>query len=434
MKGSSTSASPEDGRREATVQLGSGRGQAAVPRDRRTLGQTNTLLERGVDLERLRGDRLRKVQAEMRARDVGALLLTDPINIRYVTGVSVMPLWSATNLAHYVLVPAEGSPVVFEYARAKFRAEEFFSDVRNAHYWQARFAEGLAAERSAEWGAEIKDTLTGWGVADAKLGVDSLDYHGFSALLGLGIRLTDADDPVEAARVIKTADEIELLKQSAAVSEAAMFDLEHAIRPGVSEHELLGVFYHKMLALGGEHCFSRLLSTGHKTNPWFHEAGSRLVRPGDLVAFDTDMMGPEGYVCDISRTFLCGDRPTPAQKEAYKVAYEFNQELAGLLRPGLGYAELAEDLPEYPDAYREQRYTFVLHGVGTDDEPPFFPYPDDPGAVKLDGGFKENMVVSVEFYAGKVGGQDGVKLEDEVLITADGPVMLSLYPYEDKLL
>jgi Xaa-Pro aminopeptidase len=130
---------------------------------------------------------------------------------------------------------------------------------------------------------------------------------------------------------------------------------------------------------------------------------------------------------------LCGDKPTPAQKEAYRVAYEFNQELAGLLRPGLGYAELADNLPEYPDAYREQRYSFVLHGVGTDDEPPFLPYPDEPGAVKLDGEFRENMVVSVEFYAGKVGQQDGVKLEDEVLITADGPVMLSLYPYEDKL-
>ena len=199
MTGSSTSASREADRRAAPTQLGTGRGQATVSRDRRTLGQTNTLLERGVDLQRLRGDRLRKVQTEMRARDVGALLLTDPINIRYATGVSVMPLWSATNLAHYVLVPAEGSPVVFEYARAKFRAEEFFSDVRNAHYWQARFAEGMAAERSGEWGAEIKDALTGWGVGDARLGVDCLDYHGFSALQGLGIRLTDADDPVPRA-------------------------------------------------------------------------------------------------------------------------------------------------------------------------------------------------------------------------------------------
>ncbi len=409
-------------------------GRPAIPRDRRTLGQTNTLLERGVDLERLRRDRLRKVQTEMRVRDVGALLLTDPINIRYVTGVSVMPLWSATNLAHYVLAPAEGSPVVFEFARAKFRAEEFFSDVRNAHYWQARFADQMAAERSSEWAAEIKDVLKQWGVNDARLGVDCLDYHGFSALQGQGLCLTDADDPIEAARVIKTPDEIGLLKQSAAVCEAALYDLEQAVRPGVSEHELLGVFYHKMLALGGEHCFSRLLSTGHKTNPWFHEAGSKLVRPGDLVAFDTDMTGPEGYVCDISRTFLCGEKATPAQKEAYRAAYEFTQELASLLQPGLSYAELAEDLPEYPDAYKTQRYSFVLHGVGTDDEPPFFPYPDDPGAVKLDGEFRENMVVSVEFYAGRVGEQDGVKLEDEVWITKDGPVMLSLYPYEMRLL
>jgi hypothetical protein len=103
--------SREADRKAATVRLENSGGRAEVPRDRRTLGQTNTLLERGVDLERLRGNRLRKVQAEMRARDVATLLLTDPINIRYVTGISVMPLWSATNLAHYVLVPAEGGRI-----------------------------------------------------------------------------------------------------------------------------------------------------------------------------------------------------------------------------------------------------------------------------------------------------------------------------------
>src|SRR3712207_9435089 len=99
MAGSSTPTSRERDRRPDAMQIEKGTGRrTTVPRDRRTLGQTNTLLERGVDLERLRGDRLRKVQAEMRARDVGALLLTDPINIRYVTGVSVMPLWSATKI------------------------------------------------------------------------------------------------------------------------------------------------------------------------------------------------------------------------------------------------------------------------------------------------------------------------------------------------
>lgn len=408
--------------------------RATARRDRRTLGQTGTLLERGVDFERLRRERLEKVQAGMRSRGIGALLLTDTMNIRYTTGVSVMPIWTATNLAHYVLVPAEGSPVVFEMARAKFRAEEFFPDVRNAYHWQARFAEQMAPERSAEWAKEIKSVLEDWGVAGAWLGVDCLDYHGFTALQGQELRLADADEPMEAARVIKTLDEIELMRQSAAVCEAALYDLEQAIRPGVSEHELLGVFQQKLISLGGEHCFTRLLSTGHKTNPWFHEAGSKLVRPGDLVAFDTDATGPEGYICDTSRTFLCGDKPTPTQRDAYKAAYDFVQELASKLRPGLSYGELLEDLPDYPSAYKEQRYPFVLHGVGTDDEPPFLAFPDEPGAERLEGGFRENMVVSVEFYAGAVGGQDGVKLEDEVWISAGGPVMLSLYPYEEKLL
>lgn len=408
--------------------------RVATQKDRRTLGQTATLLERGVDFERLRRERLYKVQAEMRSRDIGALLLTDTINIRYVTGVSVMPLWTATNLGHYVLIPAEGSPVIFEMAQAKFRAEEFFADVRNAYHWQARFAEQMAPERSGQWAAEIASELAKWGVSGSELGVDRLDYHGFSALQEQGLSLTDADEPLEAARVIKTLDEIELIRQSAAVCEAALYDLEAAIRPGVSEHELLGVFYHKMLSLGGEHCFSRLLSTGHKTNPWFQEAGSKLVRPGDLVAFDTDMTGPEGYVCDVSRTFLCGDRATPEQREAYKAAHEFIQEVAARLRPGLGYRELLNDLPEYPAAYDEQRYSFVLHGIGTDDEPPFIPFPGTPEATELEGEFKENMVISVEFYAGKVGEQHGVKLEDEVWISPDGPMMLSLYPFEERLL
>lgn len=403
-------------------------------RDKRVLGQTNSLLEVGVDFNRLRRERLAKVQREMARRDIGALLLTDIINIRYTTGISVMPLWTAVNLAHYVLVPVEGDPVIFEYSLAQFRVDPVWPGSRPAHFWQARFADQMAAERSREWAAEIKDVLQSWGVAGAKLGIDCLDYHGFTALQQQGLRLTDADEPMEAARIIKTMDEIELMRQACAVAEAALYDLEQAIRPGVTENELMGVFWHKMLALGGEYCFTRLLASGYKTNPWFHEAGSKMVRPGDLVGIDTDMIGPEGYACDISRTFLCGDQATPAQKEAYRVAYEFVQGTIELCKVGTSYAELAANIPAYPAAYKEQRYLVVLHGIGTDDEPPFIPYPDQEANVMPEGEFRENMVVSVEFYAGKVGEQDGVKLEDEVWLTADGPVVLSLYPYEQKLL
>jgi Xaa-Pro aminopeptidase len=402
--------------------------------DRRVLGQTNTLLERGIDFERLRRDRLEKIQRAMVERDIGALLLTDIINIRYASGVSVMPLWTAVNLAHYVLVPVEGSPMIFEYGLAQFRADLYWSQVRPAHYWQARFVDQFANEQSGEWAAEIKDVLQEWGLAGARVGIDVLDYHGFTALGQQGLTLTDADAAMEAARSIKTMDEIDLMRQSAAITEAALHDLEQAIHPGVTENELLATFWHRLLAFGGEWCFTRLLASGHKTNPWFHEAGSKMVRPGDLVAIDTDVMGIEGYVCDISRTFLCGERATPVQKEAYKVAHDYVQSVVELCRVGMGYRELAEKSPQLPADYVAQRYPVILHGVGTDDEPPFIPYADQSDYVMPQGEFRENMVVSVECYAGKPGEQDGVKLEDEVWITAEGPVVISLYPYDRKLL
>jgi Xaa-Pro aminopeptidase len=405
-----------------------------LKRDRRVLGQTNTLQETGVDFNRLRRDRLAKVQQAMAAQDLGALVLTDLMNIRYTTGISIMPLWTATNLAHYTLVPATGDPIIFEYTLAKFRVEGVWPGARPARVWQARFADQMASELSDEWAAEIKDVLRELGLDGGRVGVDGLDYYGFSALQKQGLRLADADEPIEAARTIKTSDEIELMRQSAAVAEAALWDLEQAIRPGITENELLAIFWHRMLALGGEHCFTRLLASGYKTNPWFHEAGSKMVRPGDLVGIDTDMIGPEGYACDISRTFLCGERANPTQREAYRVAHDFIQATAELLVPGRSYEEFVNCLPKFPDEYDAQKYSTVVHGIGTDDEPPFIPFPNGTWKVMPQGEFRENMVVSVEFYAGKVGEQDGVKLEDEVWITAEGPVVISLYPYEEALL
>lgn len=403
-------------------------------RDKRVLGQSNTLLEQVVDFNRLRRERLAKVQREMAARDIGALVLTDLMNIRYTTGISIMPLWTATNLAHYTLVPVEGDPAIFEYGLAQFRVEPFWPGVRPARFWQHRFADALAPEKSDEWAAEIKDVLHGWGVAGSKIAIDCLDFYGFNALQRQKLHLTDADEPIEAARIIKTADEIELMRQSATVAEVALYDLEQAIRPGITENELLAVFWHRMLALGGEHCFTRLLASGYKTNPWFHEAGSKMVRPGDLVGIDTDMVGPEGYACDISRTFLCGEKSTPVQREAYQIAHDYIQSTIELIQPGVSYHEFVSALTPLPEAYRAQQYTTVVHGIGTDDEPPFIPFPGGTWRLMPEGEFRENMVVSVECYAGKVGEQDGVKLEDEVWITPEGPVVISLYPYESKLL
>ena len=387
-----------------------------------------------IDSARLRLGRLAKVQREMAARQIGALVLTDIVNIRYCTGVAVMPLWTAVNLAHYVIVPVSGDPVIFEYGGAEFRQRAFWPDVRPSMFWQARVTDSDSPGKAAAWAKQVRDVVAERGLAGERIGIDVLDFNGYAALQALGLALTDADRAMSAARIVKLPDEVELMRRSCAVAEAALRDMEQAIRPGITENELLATFWHRVLALGGEHCFTRLIVSGHKTNPWFHEADDKQVEIGELVAIDTDMIGPEGYVADFSRTFLCGEAPSAAQKEAYRVAHDFVLGCASLIRPGLAFSDFVARCPALPEAYREQAYGVIIHGIGVDDESPNIPMPGDPYTEMPEGEFQENMVLAVECYAGKVGARDGVKLEDEVWVSAGGPVVLSRYPFDAKLL
>ena len=390
--------------------------------------------EWGVDLPKLRLDRLEKLQREMTLRGVGAVLLTNPVNIRYATGISVMPIWTAINFARYTLVPARGEPAHFEYSKSLFIAREILPSAQAAKAWQYRFSQHEVDKISKSWAGDIKARMESWGIAKEKLGFDALDFYGVRALEAAGLILADADEAIVAAKLIKTKDEIKLLQASCTVAEAALLDLEQAIRPGVTEQELFGVFWHKMQALGGEHSSTRLLSAGQRTNPWFYEVSPNIIRNGDLIGIDTDMTGPEGYLCDISRTFMCGDRADQEQREAYRVAYDFIQGVIELCRPGVEYAEIVAKSPDVAEAYHRQGYSCMIHGSGYDDEPPYLPLKFQRGALIPRGHIQENMVLSVEFYAGKVGGYSGVKLEEQILVTARGPELMSKYPYEARLL
>jgi Xaa-Pro aminopeptidase len=301
-------------------------------------------------------------------------------------------------------------------------------------FWQARVTDSDSPGKAAAWASQIHAVLTERGLAGERIGIDTLDFNGYAALQARGLRLTDADRAMSAARIIKLPAEVELMRASCQVAEAALHEMEDAIRPGIRENELLAVYWHGLLARGGEHCFTRLLVSGPKTNPWLHEADDKKVEPGELVAIDTDTIGPEGYVADFSRTFLCGERASAAQQEAYRVAHDFVRGCCEIIRPGLAFSEFVARCPRIPPAYREQAYGVIVHGIGVDDESPNIPLPGDPYTEMPDGEFRENMVLAVECYAGKVGARDGVKLEDEVWVTANGPVVLSDYPYDSRLL
>jgi Xaa-Pro dipeptidase len=388
-----------------------------------------------IDFARLRAGRLERLRAMMRRHGLPLCLFFNPANIRYATGTDVMGVWTAGTLARYCFVPAEGAPVLFEYKGSIHVSQRLVRDVRPAFTWQ--FGGASAPDKAREWARSVRGVMRELGCERERLAVDKCDTFGFLALQAEGIELADPGPATVDAREVKTPEEVELFKVNGGIGDAMLSAFEAAIRPGVREYELLAVLTDTLLRHHGEFLFTRLVASGTNTNPWMSEAHDKLVMPGDLVGIDTDANGYEGYVIDVSRTFLCGDTATPEQKEAYRVAYDCVTGMLELVRPGMTFAEFAEKAPRLPEAYGAQRYPAMVHQAGLEDEGPSIPYPDDdrgPRRIMPERELKENMVLCLECYAGKVGAPFGVKLEDQVLVTRDGAALLCTYPYDAKLL
>jgi Xaa-Pro aminopeptidase len=211
--------------------------------------------------------------------------------------------------------------------------------------------------------------------------------------------------------------------------------MRESLRPGVSERQLLALLQETNVEHGGHWSEYEIVVSGPRTNPWLDEASLRLIEEGDFVAFDTGMVGPGGYCADISRTFHCGPAaPTAAQRNLYRLAFEELQHNIALLRPGMSYREFSDRSWMPPAPYDRQRYPVLAHGVGMCDEHPMIVQPKQWAAEGIDGAFEPGMVISVESYIGAPGGAEGVKLEDQVLITAEGCEALSRFPFEEGLL
>ena len=386
-----------------------------------------------IDMPALRANRLARLQAAMRAHDIPVCLFFNPANIRYATGTDVMGVWTAVTLARYCVLAADHAPILFEYKNSMHDSQKLVRDVRPAISWQYAGTLGLA--RARRFAQSVKDAMAELGCAGAPLAVDKLDGFGFQALTELGIRITDPSPATVDAREIKTPEEVQLMILNGAIADTMFAEFEEAIRPGVREYELLAVLGDTLLRQHGEFLFTRLVASGTNTNPWMSEAHDKLVQPGDLVGIDTDANGYEGYVLDVSRTFLCGDEGTPAQKEAYRIAYDCVNEMRELMKPGMTFEEFSYAAPKLPDGYIANRYGSMVHQAGLEDEGPSIPYPQDlredsPGERVI----RENMVFCLECYAGRDGEAFGVKLEDQVLVTKTGALALNTYPFERKLL
>jgi Xaa-Pro aminopeptidase len=389
-----------------------------------------------IDGDALRRGRLARLRRFMADGGYAALVLFDPYNQRYATGSRNMFGYFLRNSSRYFFVPTEGPVILFEYPQS-YHVSTRLDTVAEARpsklVWSS--VSGRDNETATAFAAEIADLVKQCGRGETKIGLDRCSLSQALALQRHGCAVVDCQQEILAVRAVKTAEEIKCLQASMAGAEAAVAAVREAIRPGVSEIELFSAFYGEVIRQGGEFIETRLLTSGQRTNPWFSEASGRKVRPGELVALDTDTIGCYGYYSDFSRTFHCGPgKPSGEQKMLYQMAYDHVMHNIELIRPGTSFREIADKAWRIPDRFVEQRYTSVMHGVGMHGETPFIAHAMDFAAFGRDGVLEPGMVLSVESYIGETGGREGVKLEEEVLVTNSGAELISRFPFEDDLL
>ncbi|OHV90507.1 M24 family metallopeptidase [Mesorhizobium sp. ORS 3428] len=389
------------------------------------------------DLPAMRQYRLERIRAELKRRDYAGALLYDPVNIRYATDSTNMQLWVAHNPTRYCFVATEGPVVLFDYFSCEHLSDHagIVDEVRPAVSWTYLYSGELTDRKVRRWAAGIAELVAEHGGGNRRIAVDHINPEGVAELARRGINVGNGEAVMENARLIKSPDEILAMRRAMVACEAAMVEMEAALKPGISENELWAELHRGNIARGGEWIETRLLSSGPRTNPWFQECSSRVVEDGDLVAFDTDLIGPYGFCADLSRTWLCGDgTPSNEQRDLFRIAADQIAHNTELMRPGISFRDLVERSAVPPGDCFPARYGVLYHGAGLADEYPTLPHASDWTDDTPDGVLEPGMVLCVESYIGRLGGREGVKIEEQILITAAGNEKLSIYPLDDRLL
>lgn len=383
-----------------------------------------------IDFGRLQAYRMERIRASLKKSGASLCVLVSPISLRYAVDYRAYALFQSHIPTTYVFIPVEG-PVILHGAYGPPPSVDEVREARPISFFDGGDELPEGARLLAD---DLDRYLSEIGSDNRRIAVEYVNPSLTQALMQRGFDVIDGVNISEEARVIKNEDEIACIRHAVAVAELGITKLKEALKPGISEAQLWALLNYTNLANNGDWHDGRMLASGPRTNPWCQEASERRIESGDLVGFDTDMIGPYGYFADISRTFHCGpDRPTKRQKQLYRYAAEEIEHNLGLIRPGITFSEFQQRAKTMPEEFHQNAYTCTIHGVGMCDEYPKVT-PVFRGPNFYDGTLETGMVICVESYVGGEDDREGVKLEQQVLVTEDGYEMLSHYPLEESLL
>ena len=401
---------------------------------RRLYSQTGADWQYRVDFDRLRKERLQRAREQMDAHDLGALVLFAGANIRYVTG-SYQGNWKYNINIRYVVLPNGGEPVLFETAGSDLQCAKmdmpWMEDrIHPAMTWQ--WAEGAVPHMAGKMADSVVGVLEEAGVRSERIGIDNLDMPSLSAFQERDINIVNGWPAMSAARVVKTRDEIELLKQASSVGDAAMWKIKYEwLKPGVREREIEANVHEFMLSQGFEIIYDIIVASGGNTSPYRRWATDKMIRQGDLIIVDINAVGPSGYYVDFVRCFKCAGKMTQQEIDLYREVYDSMYAGIEQMRPGNTTADVAAAFPEYDDdKYGTVTLQQFAHSIGIT----LYEGMWVSRAYSLDypAELKENMYFSVETFAGHPLLPQTCRLEENILVTADGPVVFTLMEHMEE--
>src|SRR5579884_1149848 len=392
--------------------------------------------EQRVNFDRLRAHRLERAKATLRRSDLGCLLLFDPNNLRYVTSTAI-GTWERDKNIRFALLFREDDPILWDFGSAA-KHHQLYCPWLPESSWRA-WVPPIRGAMPDPTGVPdaladlIVSELAERGLEREPIGIDVPDMTTLLALQRKGLELTDSQPVMMEARRLKSEDELALLDQAAGIVDAVYEEIYRMLRPGVTENQVVAHAMKTLFELGSEHVEAINAISGDRCWPHPHTFADRLLRPGDQAFFDI-IHAFNGYRTCYYRTFNVG-YATPAQLDAYRRCREWLDAAIELVRPGMTTDRIAEVWPTAQElGMRDERAAFGLqfgHGIGVGlYEPPMISRLHSFDApVELEVG----MVFALETYCPAADGRSAARIEEEVVVTASGPEVITRFPAEELL-
>ncbi|MBI4194814.1 MAG: aminopeptidase P family protein [Betaproteobacteria bacterium] len=397
-------------------------------------GRMQVDFEERVDFRRLHEYRLARTRNALAGSGLGALLVFDQHNIRYISS-TVIGEWARDKLTRWCLLTGNGEPWVWDFGSAA-RHHKLHAPWLPKNHCLAGLT-GLRGAVSPEVGLfedaarEIKAVLEQEGVADMPLGIDVVEPPFLFALQKLGIEVRDGQQVMLDAREIKSHDEITLLNVAAAMGDGVYQDIYEALKPGVRESEIVGMATRRLYEMGSDCVEAINAIAGERCSPHPHNFTDRLIRPGDQAYFDI-IQSYMGYRTCYYRTFTVGSA-TPAQIDAYKKARRWMDDAIALLRPGVSTEEVARAFPKSTEiGFETEMAAFGLNfchglGLGLHERPLISRVNSFKDPYEL----KAGMVFAVETFCPAKDGISAARIEEEVVLTPEGAKVITLFPAQE---